>query len=136
MIMEDGARSKNGHDCWRGRQISRAYLLSMGGMCLVFLWMLIITPFTTKKPFIPDDITDPRMRMEVFEWDLGMYGFYILFFVAFMWGIQTALLNGVPPDWIIFFFILWVGGALIMSSPWVRDRIDRYYKENTLEDTE
>lgn len=108
-------------------------LLLTGGMGLLFLWLLIIIPFTTEKPFIPDDVADPVMRREKLEWNLGLYGFYILFCGVSINLVHTILFSEgkVPSNWLLYFFILWVGSALVMWSPWVRDRIDRYYTENT-----
>jgi len=114
------------------------FLLFLGGMSLIFLFMLIVLPFTSKKPFIPDDILDPEKRRDTFEWNLGVFGIFILLFAGSLWMLETALFyeGKVPSGWIFFFGILWVGSALVMWTPWVRDRIDQYYKENTLEDAE
>ena len=104
------------------------------GFASVFLIVIIFVPFSTSKPFIPDDIENSKLRREQFEWNLGMYGLYILFFGVIVWIIHSSLKGGVPSNWMMFFFIFWIGSALIMWSPPVRKWINDYYEKNTKEE--
>jgi hypothetical protein len=120
----------------REEYVRISILMWFGGLGAVFFIYLIFSPFTTKKPFIPDDITDPTERRDQFEWALMMYGLLILFVVEIIWIIESLEKGGVPSNWGFFFGIIWVGSALFMSSPPVRDWIDRYYERNTSDMTD
>jgi len=107
-------------------------LVFMSCLGSFLLLILIFMPLTTKSPFIPDDVDDPRIRREEFEWNLLMYGFLILFCgVCWLFVLEFGFNIEGAFGGLIFFFILWVASALVMCLPSVRMRIDQYYEKNT-----